>query len=306
MIVRVALLATIGVTPIAIWLLTYRSQWRFALHQMLAIARDERTPTPSIFGYGLDLLRNWRISQHNALSLVVFYFCFAVMLIVLVRSGAAIWSSAAQYKNLDSKARTKVAAHLAFILAIPLTFVSLWWFLPASVLRYEVMYPVYLIAIALPVPLATSGRALKDVLRVVGALVICLNLVALIEYLNKDRSSPKLALDRYDSVIDCIPPGVNVAASPQLWLTFQEKNLPVTLLYPKFEAVGKSGDETTIPLDQFDVILLDDSLEGELATYGSNSQKGRTNTEFMIGSDVLHVYSRVGNFSANCGVRGIR
>jgi hypothetical protein len=62
---------------------------------------------------------------------------------------------------------------------------------------------------------------------------------------------------------------------------------------------------TSRPLDRFDVILLDDSLEGELATYGSDSEKGRANTEFMIGSHVLHVYSRVGQFSANCGVRGI-
>jgi hypothetical protein len=301
MIIRAASLATVWLTPIAIWLLTYRSHWSYALQQMFTIAKAGNTPPPSVFKFGLDLLHNSRSNQHNAMFFTLFYLSFAAMLMVLVRSISAIWLHVKQPANLRSRLSTSVATHVAFTLAIPLTLVLLLWFLPASVMRYEVMYPVYLIGLALPPPRTASRNVLYSTLRVLVALVICLNLVASIVYLNQNRPSVDFSPDRYDAVVGCIPPGVHAAATPHLWLAFQKKNHPFTLLYPDFDGLNNWRAEAMTPLDQFDVILIDDSLEDELTTYRPYSEKGRLNTEIMIGSHVLHVYSRVGLFSLNCG-----
>jgi 4-amino-4-deoxy-L-arabinose transferase-like glycosyltransferase len=301
MTVRAASLATLWLTPIAIWLLTYRSRWSDALQQMSTIAKAGNTPPPSVFRFGLGLLHTARSNQHNAMFFTLFYLSFIAMLMVLVRSSSAIWLHVKQPANLRSHSSASIATHTAFTLAIPLTLVLLLWFLPASVMRYEVMYPVYLIGLALPPPQTAARNALYSTLRVLVAFVICLNLVASIVYLNQNRPSVDFSPDRYDAVVGCIPPGAHAAATPHLWLAFQKKNLPFTLLYPDFDGLSNWRAEAMTPLDQFDVILMDDSLEEVLTTYRPYSEKGRLNTEIMIGSQVLHVYSRVGQFSLNCG-----
>jgi hypothetical protein len=97
---------------------------------------------------------------------------------------------------------------------------------------------------------------------------------------------------RYDAVLNCIPAGPHVAASPQLWLAFEIKDRPFALLYPGFDGFDKWKDEFAEPLQSFDLILLSDYVKDDLDFYAPLSKLGRVEQDVRIGSRLLRVYSR--------------
>jgi hypothetical protein len=46
------------------------------------------------------------------------------------------------------------------------------------------------------------------------------------------------------------------------------------------------------PLDQFDIILIEDSLQADSLIYLPYAQQGRTKKDYRVGSHLLQVYSR--------------
>lgn len=289
--------ALFTVIPPAIWIATYRSHWWVALTQMLFIAQ-EKAPKPSIVRFGLDLLKNARSSEHD---LMVFSF-FCLTMLVLACVTAQTVSAVVNNKRASMVDERLRPIQKAVTIALPLTLLTLLFFLPLGITRYQVIYPIYLLLIPLlPVPhmIEVVWRPYVTVAvtgLIVGEMLVC------IAYLVQNRKSPEGPAQRYDFVLNCIRPTDKVAASPQLWFAFQARDRPFTLLYPILGGFETWRKNSAHPLDQFDVILLADYLKDDLPLYAPLAAHGKAEQDVPVGPRVLRIYSRPGAF-ANCDSR---
>ena len=291
---KVAFATMLCVTPAAIWVGTYGPRWWSALAQMAYIAK-EKAPDPSMPQFGVDLLKRAASSQHD---LMVFLF-FCLTLVVLVWALMQVVRAAISPRKETNQGDGNLHAVLkALAISVPVTFLLLLFFLPASITRYEVVYPIYLLLIAvLPAPYGDRG-AFRPYLMAAVALVIVGQFVACVVYLAQNRVSTEGPAERYDFVLDCIPSNTRVAASPQLWLAFEVRDRPFSLLYP-----GLDGLQTwrraspSDPLGRFDVILLSDYVKDDLDRYAPLSAIGKVRRDVPIGRRMLRVYSRPGTFA---------
>jgi hypothetical protein len=247
---KVAAVALLALTPSGIWLATYGRHWQVALYQMLDIARY-KAPEPSFSRFGLALLRKSTSSQHDFMVLFFFVLTVSAMVLVMIRTLSA---SSVPKTAADPVSRRKLAIYTAFSIAIPLTFIILIFLLPASITRYEVIYPVYLVIIAIPPPVRSRWPRIYMPLRTAVGVLILAQFVGCIVYLTRDAPSADVLASRYDAVLNCIPAGPRVAASPQLWLAFERKDRPFTLLYPGLDGFDKWKSEFAEPLQSFDLI----------------------------------------------------
>ena len=290
---KLAFAALLCITPAAIWIATYGSRWWVALVQMAYIA-EEKAPDPSMPQFGMDLLKKARSSQHDLMIFLFFSLTIIVLvwaLIQVVRTGIA------SRKEGDLVSDNLRSIHKALAISVPLTFLLLIFFLPASITRYEVIYPIYLLLIAvLPAPYRNSG-VLRPYVTAAVALVIVGQFVACIVYLTQNRISQEGPAGRYDFVLDCIPASARVAASPQLWLAFQARDRPFSLLYPELDGLERWKKSSPDPLGRFDVVLLTDYVKDDLERYAPLSAPGKVRRDLPIGRRVLRVYSRPGTFA---------
>ena len=122
--------------------------------------------------------------------------------------------------------------------------------------------------------------------------------------MTRDAPSADVLASRYDAVLNCIPAGPRVAASPQLWLAFERKDRPFTLLYPGLDGFDKWKSEFAEPLQSFDLILLSDYIKDDLDLYAPLSKPGRVEQDVRIGSRLLRVYSREEVLDRACLTKG--
>lgn len=288
--IKAALLANTLVIPIAIWVATYGSRSMAALHQMNSIA-EENHLGPSILRYGWNLIAYLPSGPNDKMRFALFCFSVLAMLMALLR---AVASLEFYVKNpvTSPLSRGKLWTHMAYAVAIPITVILLLWFLPASITRYEVMYPIYLVGIAISSPDGAPRPHLYSTMRVVAALLVLLQVGASVQYLQKNLLTSDCTPSRYDSILRLIPSAARVAISPQLWLAFQAQNRPITLLYREFDGMDKWKTENSAPLHQFDVIVLEDSLIEDSESYAQYARQGRKETDFHVGSHIVRLFSR--------------
>lgn len=140
-------------TPAAIWAGTYGHLSMAALRQIAYIAK-RKAPDPSMPQFGLDLLKRATSSQHD---LMVFFF-FSLTVVVLITAFIQMVHVGRRSKvgstGLDSHLS---AVNRALLLSIPFTLAILLFLLPASITRYEVFYPIYLLMIAVVIPIGTAA-----------------------------------------------------------------------------------------------------------------------------------------------------
>jgi hypothetical protein len=277
--------------PVAIWCLVYRSQWRVAFRQMSLIA-NHGAPGPSVLRFGYGLLKKSIMGQHDLMLFVFFSLCLAVVLLVTDRAIVALRSGPV-FRITEPAARSYSIVHVTFAIATPITIALLLWVIPASITRYEVLYPIYLIALAFPVSGQLPRPGLVRGLRLMAVAAICAEAAAGVVYsIEGALGGGNSAAATYAAVVECIPRDASIAASPQLWLAFEERNRPFTLLYRDFDGLRNWLAKSEAPLGRFDVILLDDELKDDLAIYLPYSEPGRYEKEYRMGSQTLRVYSK--------------
>ena len=289
---RVFLLMALGFTPVAIWLGTYGARWKQALIEMGSIHRYTAPPA-GIVNFARDFTLETHRNINQAMRATLFLLCLLIMASILVR-----WVMLKRSEKMPSHDAGEVALRQLLLTGIfassaILSLIPLTWFMAASVTRYETMFPTYLAGLVISL---RGISAKKPVVRWIGAMsgiLIVTQLVAMAIYLQKDND-PRVdfSATRFDAVVDSIPPGSRVVVTPMLWLAFQHKKRPITLLYDGFDGRGRWQTASSDPLEQFDAIVVESSVADGFAIYSRYAAPGRKKQTFLIGNNVVQLYQR--------------
>jgi 4-amino-4-deoxy-L-arabinose transferase-like glycosyltransferase len=280
-----AMLLMIGaIIPVVIWMIAYGSRWKEAILQMRAIMRDI-TPQPGIVRYAHDLLRKSQLNIGLGMRAALFFLCLFVLGLLLIR-WVVLRRSEGRAAHPEELERTQLLLAKVFALAALLSLFLLIWFISASITRYEVMYPIYLLGLVMAlrdVSLNKTGRRIAVTLS--SALVLA-QLIAIAVYFEEDGEPPA----RFDNIVAMIPSGSRIAVTPKMWLAFVQNGRPVTLLYLGYDGRKAWSAGSRNPLQRFDAIVIDESFVDERHEYSPYAQAGRTERDFHVGSDVVYVY----------------
>jgi 4-amino-4-deoxy-L-arabinose transferase-like glycosyltransferase len=281
---RAILLALVVIIPFSVWVMTYGSRSKQAILQMRMILR-EITPLPGIVRYAHDVLRRSQQSISQGMRAALFFLCLLV-LGLLIERWIILWRSERSTAHLGDSDRSRAMLARAFGLATLLSIILLIWFISASITRYEVMYPVYLLGLVTTlrgISLNKNGRRIAVGLST--ALVLA-QVLAIAVYFKEGGEPPT----RYDSIVAAIPSGSRVAVTPKMWLAFVQSGRPVTLLYLGYDGLKQWSMENPNPLQRFDAIVIDESFVDERREYSTLAQEGRVERDFHAGSNVVHVF----------------
>jgi len=289
---RIFLLIVLGLTPVAIWFGTYGARWKQALIEMGAIHRYAAPPA-GIVSFARDFSLETHRNINQGMRATLFLLCLLILgsivaRWVMLKRTEKVWSQSADEIGSKQLLLTGIFASSAILSLIPLA-----WFMAASVTRYQVIFPIYLAGLVI------SARGIspkKPVVRWIGAMaavLILTQLGAMAIYFQKD-DDPRMdySATRFDAIVDSIPPHSRVAVTLMLWLAFQHKGRPVTLLYDHFDGKQKWLATGSNPLEQFDAIVVDSSFVDEFAIYSPYAAQGRKKQTFLIGNDTVNLYQR--------------
>ena len=278
------LLALVAIIPVVVWMIAYGSRWSQAILQMRAILRDI-TPQPGIVRYAHDLLRKSQSNIGQGMRAALFFLCLLILGLLLER-WVILWRSERGIAPLKELDRSRFLLAHIFALATLLSLLLLVWFISASITRYEVMYPIYLLGLVI----VLRGVSLNTISRriAVGLLTafVLAQIGAIAVYFVEEGESPA----RFNSIVAVIPSGSRIAVTPKMWLAFVQSGRPVTLLYLGYDGRKRWSMESRNPLQGFDVIVIDESFVDERHEYSPFAQAGRIERDFHVGSNVIHVY----------------
>ena len=281
---KATLLALVALIPVTIWMITYGSRWKQAIGQMMAILRDI-TPQPGIVRYAHDFFRRSQQNIGQGMRAALFFLCLLVFGLLLER-WVILWRSERGRTRLEEPDRKRFLLASAFALAALLSLLLLIWFISASITRYEVMYPVYLLGLVMAlrgVSLNKTGRRIA--VGLLTALVLA-QVGAIAVYFGEEGEPPA----RFDSIVAMIPSDSRIAVTPKMWLSFVQSGRPVTLLYLGYDGRKQWSMESRNPLQRFDIVVIDDSFVDERREYSPFAREGRIERDFRVGTDVVHVY----------------
>lgn len=285
-------------TPAIIWEAAYGRRWREALSQMRAIARYN-APPPGIVSYGRVFLlpthRNWS----QAVRAEFFLMCLLVLGGLLVRwvyleRKIGLFASVPADSSRESDV---LLLTRCFGLASLISLLLLEWFLSASITRYEVLFPIYVIGLMISLRGAVLSQSGKLWVKSAGVFLLLAQAIGIFFYFQlNDTKQIDSRPDRFDAVVDAIPITMRTAATPTLWLAFQQKDRPVTLIDHEFDGFASRrdiGNQTTpVDLSQFDAVILDGRSASEWMLHGTQASNGRSETVFRVGSDSVHLFLR--------------
>ena len=284
------LLAALGFTPVAIWLGTYGARWKQAIAEMNAIHRYTAPPAGI-----LNFARNFSLETHRnigqGMRATLFLLCLLVLGSILVRWIVLKRTMGMQPRNAGEIASKQLLLTGIFAASAILSLIPLIWFIAASITRYQVIFPTYLAGLVIALRGISPKKAVVRWVGAMAGILILAQLGAMVIYLQKD-SDPRVnhLATRFDAIVDRIPPHSRIAVTPMLWLAFQHKGRPVTLLYDHFDGRKTWLATSSNPLDQFDAIVVDSSFVDEFAIYSPYAAQGRKKQTFLIGSDVVDLY----------------
>jgi hypothetical protein len=289
---RAFLLLALGLTPVAIWLGTYGARWKQALIEMGAIHRYAAPPA-GIVSFARDFSLETHRNINQGMRATLFLLCLLILGSILVRwvmvkRTEKVWSQDAGKIVSKQLLLTGVFASSAILSLIPLT-----WFMAASVTRYQVIFPIYLVGLVISLRGISPNKLVVRWIGAMAGILILTQLGAMAFYLRKD-ADPRVnySATRFDAIVDRIPPHSRVAVTLMLWLAFQHKERPVTLLYDRFDGRERWLTTSSNPLEQFDAIVVDSSFVDEFAIYSLYAAQGRKKQTFLIGNDVVDLYQR--------------
>jgi hypothetical protein len=278
------LLALVALIPVAIWMMAYGSRWKQGIDQMRMILRDV-TPQPGILRYAQDFLRKNQPYIGQGMRAALFFLCLLVLGLLLER-WVILWRSERGITRLEEQDQKRFLLTSVFALAAFLSLFLLIWFISASITRYEVMYPIYLLGLVMAlrgVSLDKTGRRIATGL---STALILAQVAAIAVYFREEGDRP----GRFDSIVEMIPSGSRIAVTPKMWLAFVQKGRPVTLLYLGYDGRKLWSTESRNPLQGFDVIVIDESFVDERREYSPLAQEGRVERDYRVGRNVIHVY----------------
>jgi hypothetical protein len=289
---RAFLLMALGLTPVAIWFGTYGARWKQALIEMAAIHRYAAPPA-GIVSFARDFSLETHRNINQGMRATLFLLCLLILGSILVRWVMLKRTEKALSQDAGETASKQLLLTGIFASSAILSFIPLAWFMAASVTRYEVIFPIYLAGLVI----SLRGISPKQpVVRWIGAMAgifILTQLGAMAIYLQKD-DDPRVnySATRFDAIVDSIPPHSRVAVTLMLWLAFQHKGRPATLLYDRFDGREKWLATSSNPLEQFDAIVVDSSFVDEFAIYSPYAAQDRKKQTFLIGNEVVNLYQR--------------
>jgi hypothetical protein len=215
----------------------------------------------------------------------LFLLCLLILSLVLIR-GTIVWRSKRHLAHVEDSRYTQLSLAQVFTLSALLSLFLLNWFLSASITRYEVMYPVYLLGLVMVFRGVSFDRTRRRIALTLSTAVVLLQIVAVTVYFEKAGESPA----RFDSVVGMIPPGSRIAVTPTMWLAFVQSGRPVTLLYLGYDGRKTWSLTSPNPLQRFDAIVIDESFVDEWREYSPYAKEGRTERDFYVDGDVVHLY----------------
>ena len=289
---RAFLLMALGLTPVAIWLGTYGARWKQALIEMAAIHRYAAPPA-GIVSFARDFSLETHRNINQGMRATLFLLCMLILASILVRwvmlkRTEKVWSQDVSKIASKQLLLTGIFAFSAILSLIPLT-----WFMAASVTRYQVIFPIYLAGLVISLRGISPKKLVVRRIGAIAGILILTQLGAMAIYLRKD-DNPRVdfSATRFDAIVDSIPPHSRVAVTLMLWLAFQHKGRPVTLLYDRFDGRERWLSKSSNPLEQFDAIVVDSSFVDEFAIYSLYAAQGRKKQTFLMGNDVVDLYQR--------------
>jgi hypothetical protein len=144
-----------------------------------------------------------------------------------------------------------------------------------------------------------GAAPLKRWQRASGWALAALQCAAVLAYLSQKVNDPATTdPQRYLALVRSLPAEASVAASPHMWLDFREAQRPFTLL---LQGLGEGAwdFDSGNPLTRFDIILLDRTYANNLPVYRVHAEAGRTRTSYMVGNEIIDVYTRNPNAGAH-------
>jgi len=281
---KAMLLALVAIIPVLVWMIAYGSRWKEAILQMRSILTNI-TPKPGIVRYAHDFVRKSQPNIGQGMRAALFFLCLLILGLLLER-WVILWRSERGIAHLKELNRSRFLLAHVFALATLLSLLLLIWFISASITRYEVMYPIYLLGLVMVlrgVSLNTTSRRIA-----VGLLTafVLAQIGAIAVYFEEEGEPPT----RFDSIVATIPPGSRIAVTPKMWLAFVQSGRPVTLLYLGYDGRKLWSMASRNPLQGFDVIVIDESFVDERREYSPFAQAGRIDRDFHVGRNVIHVY----------------
>src|SRR5205807_3600046 len=145
----------------------------------------------------------FRRSQQNigqGMRAALFFLCLLVLGLLLER-WVILWRSERGITRPEEPDRNRFMLASAFGLAALLSLLLLIWFISASITRYEVMYPVYLLGLVMAlrgVSLNKTGRRIA--VGLLTALVLA-QVGAIAVYFGEEGEPPA----RFDGIVAMIP-----------------------------------------------------------------------------------------------------
>jgi hypothetical protein len=222
-----------------------------------------------------------------------FLLCLLVLASIIVRWIMLKRTTGMQPRNAGEIASKRLLLTGIFASSAIFSLTLLIWFFAASITRYQVIYPTYLAGLVISLRGISPKKAVVRWVGAMAGILILTQLGAMVVYLQKD-SDPRVnhSATRFDAIVDSIPPHSRIAVTPMLWLAFQHKERPVTLLYDHFDGREKWLATSSNPLNQFDAIMVDTSFLDEFAIYSPYASQCRKKRTFLIGNDVVDLCQR--------------
>jgi hypothetical protein len=278
--VRVGSAALFVLIPLAVGIGIYRANFFTAIRQFLAIAHDSNLVNPTSYEKVMDYVHGRNVSSMNhALFLVV------VMVLLVAPALAYFWNrrtvprDSVQYRLSACMAVVGVIEILVMIFAMRMVEA-----------RYIFLFGALLVCNALCL---WGSKPLLRWEAVVGWSIVALQCIASGFYLyprqNRIADSDP---NRFMAVVQRLPRGVSVTATPGLWLDMKEANRPFTVLLNGLDGEVAWGKQAENPLNRFDVVVLEKSYSDGRPWLKAEAQDGRRKYEYPVGSDVLEVYVR--------------
>jgi 4-amino-4-deoxy-L-arabinose transferase-like glycosyltransferase len=278
---RLVSVGLFGLIPLAVGLAIFGRKLPTAVEQFLKIAHDAASTEPTTMQHLRDAVHNTSLSilNRNLFLLLI------LVLMVLAPVVYAVVTRRLPRNNL----RYKMGRCLAVVCVLEIMLMFALFRLDDR--RCQFLFGPLLVCLALCLLGAAPLRRWQTWL---GWAVVALQCGIAGFYLSarNDRAAD-MNPNRYMALIEHLPAGVSVAATPGLWLDLEQAQRPFTLIF-----YGLDGENTwkngvmSNPLDRFDVVILESYYTEDKPWWAQEAAPGRKKYTYTVGRDVVDVYVR--------------
>ena len=271
----------VGLVPLLICLLTFRSQSLAAYRQFHAILTLYTPKDQKLFQLLAMLIR-----AHSLFLVVWHYVVESIAALSLVIVLAYIF----RRQELPAGSTVRRLA-TAFAVAGAVEFLLMAVLLGANRTRHQFLFGPLLVA---AVFLLFGARPIKTLCAVGLSAIIAVQLAVVTLYLYRGGDRPgRMSPERFAPVVRMIPPNTSILAMDELWLAFQEAHRPFTLRSPAFD--GRL-DWNKLPdhLAHFNVVITSEERLAGDHWIKTNVAKGWSQTTYMAGDEKVLIFTRPG------------